>query len=238
MKKAKERVIKSHYHFVDFKSAFDTIRRKPMRKILRSIVINKKVISVVEKIYDKSICAAVVDGLLLAWFSVSVGVRQGCLLSPTLFNLFLDFVMDEIKCLQDRITLDKDLKFDGRYSDDTTLIAAVFERLELATDQPQEACKKYGMNINTGKWKVISVSATNLTVETEEIKIVKEFKFLWSSVPYLPDDVKRRIALANSAFDILKKNVWLRECMVISVKLKPRLFNALILPIDIYGTET
>ena len=52
--------------------------------------------------------AVVVNGLLTEWFSVSVGVRQGCLLSPTLFNLFLDFVMDEIKCLQDHVTLDED----------------------------------------------------------------------------------------------------------------------------------
>ena len=85
--------------------------------------------------YDKTTCAVVIDALLTEWLSVSVVVRQGCLLSPTLFNLFLDFTMDEIKCLEDRVTLDEDLNFDARYTDDITLIAAVFERLQLATNQ-------------------------------------------------------------------------------------------------------
>ena len=42
--------------------------------------------------------------------------------------------MDEIKCLQDRVTLDDDLNFDAKYADDTTLIATVFERLKLTID--------------------------------------------------------------------------------------------------------
>ena len=65
---------------------------------MRSIAINKKIIMIVKKMYDKTTCAVVLDGLLTEWFSVSVGVRLGCLLSPTLLNLFRDFVMDETKC--------------------------------------------------------------------------------------------------------------------------------------------
>ena len=230
MQKAKERGIKCHYHFVDFKSTFNTIWRKALCKMMRSIAINKKIVSIVGKMYGKTTCA-VVDGLFTEWFSVSVGVRQGCLLSPTLFNLFLNFVIDEIKCLQDRVTLDEDSNFDARYADDTTLIAVVFERLQLATDQLQKACKMYGMKINSERCKVISDSTSNLTIENKEIEIVKEFKFLGSLVPNSPDDVKRRITFANSAFGRLKKRVWSRR--EISVKLKLRPYNALILPIAI-----
>ena len=77
-----------------------------------------------------------------------------------------------------RVTLDENLNFEARYADDTTLIAAVFERLQLSTDQLQKACKKYGMKISTKKCKIISYSTTNLFIEDEEIEIMKEFKNL------------------------------------------------------------
>ena len=43
--------------------------------------------------------------------------------------------MDELKCLQEHVILYYELNFDARYADDTTLIAPVFEKLQLATDQ-------------------------------------------------------------------------------------------------------
>lgn len=92
MQKSKERRIKCHYHFADFKSTFDTIWWIALWKMMRSIGICNKIVNIIEKMHEKATCAVAVDGILTGWFSVSVGVRQG-LLSPSLFNLFLDFVM-------------------------------------------------------------------------------------------------------------------------------------------------
>ena len=61
------------------------------------------------------------------------------------------------------------------------------------------------MKINTEKYKVISDSTTNLTIENVEMEILIGFKFLGSLVPNSSDDVKRRIASANSVFGRLKK---------------------------------
>ena len=105
MQKTRERGVKLHFHFIDFKSAFDTVWRQAMWKMLRSIGVPKKLVNVIEKMYEYTQCAVVINGQLTEWFQVMVGVRQGCLLSPTLFNLFLDFLMKEIRCLQDEISL-------------------------------------------------------------------------------------------------------------------------------------
>ena len=115
-----------HFHFIDFKSAFDTVWRKALWKMMRAIGVSSRIVNILEKMYDKTNCAVVIEGHITDWFHVSVGVRQGCLLSPTLFNLFLDFVMEEIKCLQDQVKIDENLAMDLRYADDTTLISTIF----------------------------------------------------------------------------------------------------------------
>jgi len=84
-------------NFIDFKSACDTIWRK---------------------MYQDTECAVGIDGNLTKWFRVPIGVRQGCLLSPTptLFNLFLDFLMAELKSLQTSLHLTENLSYDIRYA--------------------------------------------------------------------------------------------------------------------------
>ena len=91
------------------------------------------------------------------------------------------------------------------------------------------------MKTNTEKSKNISDSTTDLTIEKEKIEIVKKNKFLGSLVPNSSDDIKRRIAFNNSAFGRLKKCVWSRRD--ISLKLKLRLYSALISPIATYRSK-
>ena len=110
IEKAKERKVNLHFNFIDFKSAFDTIWRKALWKMLAHIGINKKIIKILETLYENSKCAVTIDGKLTEWFSVLVGVRQGCLLSPTLFNIFLEFVINEIESISNNFDM-KDEEF-------------------------------------------------------------------------------------------------------------------------------
>lgn len=146
--------------------------------MMNRIGVNKKVIEIIENMYNKSQCAVNVDGKLTDWFEVVVGVRQGCLLSPTLFNLFLEFVMDELRDLQDSASFDGHLCVDVRYADDTTLIAAVFEKLQFSTDQMQEACLKYGMKINAAKSKAITQNSEPIKIDGKDVETGSKFVFL------------------------------------------------------------
>ena len=57
--------------------------------------INANLIKVIESLYSKATSAVFYNGSVGEWFRTTVGVRQGCLLSPTLFNIFLERTMTD-----------------------------------------------------------------------------------------------------------------------------------------------
>ena len=118
---------------------------------MRSIGIDNKLVDLIENMYKQTKCAVMVNGKVTEWFDVIVGVRQGCLLSPSLFNLFLEFVMKDVQSLDSGIEMGNMHMNNIRYADDTTLVEMVFEKLQISTNALEDACRKWGMKINPTK---------------------------------------------------------------------------------------
>ena len=79
------------YHvFIDFKKAFDRVWHAALWATMRKYNIGVNFVRIIEHLYDKATSAVLMNGNLGEWFRTSIGVRQGCLLSPTLFNIFLE----------------------------------------------------------------------------------------------------------------------------------------------------
>lgn len=142
--------------------------------------VDGKIVRIIEAMYQETECAVVIDGQITEWFAVKIGLRQGCLLSPTLFNCFLEFVMKELSDLDTTLQLTDRLAVDIRYADATTLLSAVFEKLKLSTSQLEAACRKWGMKINEAKCRVISPSEEEIQVDGRAVENVQEFVFLGS----------------------------------------------------------
>lgn len=236
MEKAKEHNVPIHFNFIDFKAAFDTVWREALWKFMNSVGVSKRIIDIIKKMYHNTQCAVMIGGTMTEWFGVEVGVRQGCILSPTLFNLFLEFVMKELNSIDRELNYREKTCLDIRYADDTTLLSVIFEKLRLTTQELETACLKWGLKINSKKCKIMTEGDNTIRIEGEEVQNVGEFVFLGSMLPSTTMDVNRRIALASSAFGRLRRTVWTRRD--ISRKLKIRLYKSLILPIAIYAGET
>ena len=101
--------------------------------MLLKIGIPNKFVEIIKNLYDKTECSIIAGGELSDWFPVNICVRQGCIMSPSLFNIFLEYVKKGVKSLNRDFQLNENMSVDIRYADDTTLISAVFEKLQLST---------------------------------------------------------------------------------------------------------
>ena len=84
------------YHvFIDFKKSFYCVRHEALWATLNNYNIYHDILRSIEGVYKSSTSAVYKNGAIGDCFDTSVGVRQGCLLSPTLFNIFLERIMTE-----------------------------------------------------------------------------------------------------------------------------------------------
>ncbi|CAG2220663.1 unnamed protein product [Mytilus edulis] len=74
--------------FVDFKKAYDTIDRSLLFNKLTDLGISTKFMCALQAIYSNIECCVRVNGNTTDWFSVNTGLKQGCVLSTVMFNIF------------------------------------------------------------------------------------------------------------------------------------------------------
>ena len=93
------------------------------------------------------------------WFKIGKGVRQDCILSPCLFNLYAEYIIWNARLdeSQARIKLAKRNINNLRYADDTTLMAESEEELKSHLMKVKEESEKPGLKLNIQKMKIPSL---------------------------------------------------------------------------------
>ena len=81
--------------FIDFKKAFDRVWHAALWATMKKYNISTNLIQVIKNLYNKATSAVLFNGSIGDWFRTTVGVRQGCLHSPTLFDMFLERIMTD-----------------------------------------------------------------------------------------------------------------------------------------------
>ena len=92
------------------------------------------------------------------WFQIGKGVHQGCILSPYLFNLYVEYIMrnDGLEEAQAGIKIARRNITKLRYADDTTLMAESEEELKSLLMKVKEESEKVGLKLNIQKTKIIA----------------------------------------------------------------------------------
>ena len=118
------------------------------------------------------------------WFQIGKGVRQGCILSPCLFNLHAEYIMRNAGLDETQAGI----KIAGRninnliYAEDTTLMAESKEELKSLLMVKEES-EKAGLKLNIQKTKIMaSGPITSWQLNGEKMEIVTDFTFLGSKI--------------------------------------------------------
>ena len=116
------------------------------------------------------------------WFQIGKGVQPGCILSPCLFNLYEEYIMQNagLDEAQARIKISRRNINNLRYADDTTLMAESKELKNLLMKVKEERGKP-GWKLNIQKMKIMaSGPITSWDIDGETVETVTDFIF-WGS---------------------------------------------------------
>ena len=154
---------------------------------MRLYNINANLIKVIERQYNKASSAVYLNGSIGEWFRTTVGVRQGYLLSPILFNIFLERIMTvALEQHEGTVSIGGRTITNLRIADDIVGLAGEEQELADLVESLDKTSTSYGMEISAEKTKLTTNNrngiATDIRARGEKLETVSKFKYLGAVV--------------------------------------------------------
>ena len=232
-----------YHNFIDFKKAFDRVWHNGLWHVMRSFGMEEGLIQIIQALYKNATSAVLLNSDIGEYFKTTVGVRQGCLLSPVLFNLFLEKIMREtLHNFKSTVSIGGRTLSNLRFADDIDLMGGSNKELQELTTRLTQRSGAYGMEVSSEKSKVMKNSSNTTPVQIfmngQELEEVSTFKYLGATLSKdskSTKEIKTRIAIAISTMAKLDK-IWKSKEIRFPTKMK--LYRALVLSTLLYGCES
>ena len=149
IEKARESQKNIYFCFIDYAKAFDCVDHKKLWKILQEMRIPDQLTCLLRNLYASQEASVRTGHGTTDWFQTRKGVCQGCILSPCLFILHIEYIMRNAG-----LEVQAGIKIAGRninnlrYADDTTLMAESEEELKSLLRKVKEESEKVGLKLN------------------------------------------------------------------------------------------
>src|SRR5574340_764220 len=164
--------------FIDYAKAFDSVDHNKLWKILKEMGIPNHLTCLLRNLYAGQEATVKTGHGTTDWFQIGQGVRQGCILSPCLFNLYAEYIMRNagLEETQAGIKIARRNLNNLRCVDDTTLMAESEEELKSLLVKVKEASGKVGLKLNIQKTKIMaSGPITSWEIDGETVETVADY---------------------------------------------------------------
>ena len=229
--------------FIDYTKAFDSINHNKLIESLEKTETDGKNLRIMANLYKNQFSSIKINGELTESFEVQKGVRQGCVLSSLLYNLYSEQIFKDLE------------KFNGikigginytnlRYADDAVLVGDSKPALQELIHEINERGQKLGLNINIQKTKCMRISRLKrermlkLIINKQNIEQVKSFVYLGHLITddgKCIQEIKRRIELARNTFAKIQSIISSRK---LTIETRKRLIKCYVWSTMLYGAET
>ena len=253
--------------FVDLTKAFDTVSRTGLWSILEKLGCPPKLVSIIRAFHDGMQGRVVASEGVSQPFSVTNGVKQGCVMAPTLFSILFAAMLQsalndcsagisiryrfdgqfyDLRRLRARTKISAALIRDLLYADDCALVALSEGDLQELAERLSTACEKFGLTISLTKTVVMlqpaplqSPPSPAVAINGTQLKVVKEFTYLGSCLSEMANlDPEINSRLAKASASFGR--LWSRVWRErgLSVQTKIQVYNAVVISALLFGCET
>ena len=242
-KVVKKNKSKLYAAFIDFKKAYDTVDRNRLFERLKSLGISGFFFRNIMSMYEKTRYSIKLKNGFLDPIDSNLGLKQGCPLSPMLFNIYIDDVENIFDDQCNPVEFQNEKIHHFLYADDLVLLSHSAEGLQRSLNNLSGYAKYKCLTINTKKSKTMIFNSTGkhikkqFTIEGKALESVNTFCYLGFDVKP-SGTVKHAMNTLNGK---AKKALRPLMCAIarfnIPAKTSIRLFHTFISPIILYNVE-
>ena len=265
--KCREQNLDLYTTFVDLTKAFDTVNRNGLWRIMSKFGCPDKFVEMVKQFHDGMQASVQDDGEHSASFPVTNGVKQGCVLAPTLFSIVFSAMLNDayregkvgvdfhfrtdgklfnLRRLQAKSKVTKDTAQDFLFADDCALNAANQFDMQRSMDLFATACNNFGLTISTKKTEVMYQPAPGtpytdpvITANGQKLASAEKFVYLGSTLSKSALlDEEIALRIARASTAFGRLQDSVWNREGLGSKTKLKVYRAVVLPSLLYAAET
>ena len=232
--------------FTDFSKAYDKVDRNKLWGCLEQLGVNGKFLDFLQSLYQGTSCQVRVGDRQSRVFEVNVGLRQGCVMSPLLFSLYINGLVKELKEASCGVECGGAVIPGLLFADDTSLFASDGPGIKNSLDVLVRWCDEWGVKINVQKSGIMHIRQKKMertdvryVIDNVEIPVVSQYKYLGCVIDEhleLNDMVEEKAVVGKKAL-----GAWFSRCRVelgdIGVGTFRKLMTSLVESTMLYGAE-